>query len=95
MRRLSVGHHRTRYDDTILEFLDDRKVAVPPPVPHYNLERLGYEIAGSTVKRRLALLEDVGLVEKEYEPGGYYAITEKGEAYLSGTLKATEPEPES
>lgn len=83
----------TDNDDTILEFLEDSGLALPPRAMEYNLKtRHQKEVSYSTINRRLKLLIETGLVEKEYEDGGFYAITDKGRAYLSGDLDASELE---
>lgn len=75
----------TRSDDTILEYLDQTGMALPPRTISYNLEtRENVDISYTTVNRRLKQLLERGLVEKEYEKGGFYSITAKGRAYLSG-----------
>lgn len=81
----------SKYDDPILEFLDETGSAFPPSVLHFNLT--WHEIASpahSTVKRRLRILEQHDLVEKVDEQAGYYAISEKGRSYLSGELEPEE-----
>ena len=82
----------TGNDDTILEFLHEKQVALSPTGLHINLDREGYDISYSTVKRRLGHLEDVNLVDKLERKGGYYILTEKGQRYLSGDLSAGELE---
>lgn len=69
-------------------------MALPPGTLHFNLEREGFEIGYSTVRRRLKLLESVGLIENEADDGSYYALTEKGQEYLAGDLDAKELEHE-
>ena len=82
----------TGNDDSILEYLHEKDVALPPAPLHYNLERSGYSVGYSTVRRRLQLLEEHGLVKKEKEKEGYYGITDKGRNYLVGELEAEELE---
>ncbi|WP_254544133.1 winged helix-turn-helix domain-containing protein [Halomarina pelagica] len=83
----------TDSDDTILEFLQDCNLALPPRAIEYNLRsRHNVEISYSTVNRRLKPLFEVGLVQKEYPKGGFYSLTEKGRAYLAGDLEASELE---
>ena len=85
----------TGNDDTILEFLHAKQVALSPTGLHINLDRAGYEISYSTVKRRLGHLEDVDLVMKLDRKGGYYVLTEKGQRYLSGDLGVEDLEKEN
>jgi repressor of nif and glnA expression len=83
----------TENDNILLEFLSERDLALSPRVIKYNLEtRENVDMAYSTVNHRLKLLLDHGLVKKEYSEGGYYAITEKGEAYLAGEIDADDLE---
>ncbi|GAA0240770.1 winged-helix domain-containing protein [Haladaptatus pallidirubidus] len=82
----------TGNDDTILEYLHEKQVALSPTGLHINLDREGYNISYSTVKRRLGHLEDVNLVERIDRKGGYYILTEKGQRYLSGDLGTEELE---
>lgn len=42
----------------------------------------------STLNHRLSLLLEHGLVLKEDETSGYYAITDRGRAYLAGEIDA-------
>ena len=78
-------------DGLILEFLEDHDLELPPKPLYKNLNRHGHKIGYSTVRQRLNLLEDYGLLQKT-EDGGYYEITEKGQAYLAGNLDADELE---
>lgn len=82
----------TANDDTILEYLREKEMALPPGTLHFNLEREGFEIGYSTVRRRIKLLESAGLVENATDEGSYYALTEKGYAYLAGDLDANDLE---
>jgi len=85
----------TGNDDTILEYLHEKDMALPPGTLHYNLVREGFEVGYSTIRRRIKLLEDAGLVENEADEGSYYALTEKGRQYLAGDLDASELENQS
>lgn len=77
----------TRSDDTILEYLQETELALPPRAISFNLTtRENVDISYTTVNRRLKQLLDHGLVKKEYEKGGFYSITDKGRSYLSGSL---------
>lgn len=88
-------------DDAILEFLqeldvDGRPVALKPGAVHYNLvtEFGMLNKSLSTFSRRMAKLEEVGLLEKtEDSRGSPYKITDKGRSYLSGELEADDLEP--
>ena len=82
----------TGNDDTILEYLHEKDLALPPGALHFNLMREGIEIGYSTVRRRLKLLDSAGLIENEAEEGTYYAISERGRQYLAGDLDASELE---
>ncbi|WP_455448138.1 PadR family transcriptional regulator [Natrinema thermotolerans] len=82
----------TGNDDSILEFLHDHDVALPPTGLEINLDREGVSVSYSTIHRRLQKLQDKGLVEKANDQKGYYAITDKGRAYLEGDLDASELE---
>ena len=83
----------TGNDDTTLEFLEDSGLALPPRAIEYNIKtRYNKEISYSTINRRLKMLSEAELVEKEYESGGFYSISEKGMKYLSGELDSSELE---
>ena len=83
----------TENDDSILEFLASYELALPPRAIEYNLNtRHDIEVSYSTINRRLKLLIGAGLIEKEYEQGGFYSITEKGRSYLAGDLDAKDLE---
>ncbi|MEY7852169.1 winged-helix domain-containing protein [Natrarchaeobius sp. A-rgal3] len=85
----------TGSDDTILEFLQEYDLALSPRSIEYNLSsRHEADISYSTINRRLKLLSEVDLVEKEYPDGGFYSITNKGISYLEGELKAEDLERE-
>ena len=82
----------TGNDDSILEYLEEHEVALPPRGLEINLEREQIGISYRTINRRLKQLQEKGLVEKIDEQSGYYAITEKGSAYLAGEIDASELE---
>lgn len=82
----------TGNDDSILEYLEEHDVALPPRGLEINLEREQIGISYRTINRRLKELQAAGLVEKIDEKSGYYAITEKGRDYLAGELDASELE---
>ncbi|SIS05669.1 winged helix-turn-helix domain-containing protein [Natronorubrum daqingense] len=82
----------TGNDDSILEYLYEHDVALPPTGLEINLHREGIGISYSTIHRRLQKLQDKDLVEKVNEEKGYYAITDKGQKYLEGNLDAEELE---
>ncbi len=83
----------TDSDDTILEFLQGCGLALSPRAIEYNLRsRHSVEMSYLTVNRRLKLLYEGGLVQKEYPEGGFYSLTNKGHAYLAGELDASEME---
>ncbi len=76
-------------DGLILEFLETHDLELPAKPLYRNLNRHGHEIGYSTVRQRLSELEEHGLIEK-IDEAGYYAITEKGQAYLAGELDIDE-----
>lgn len=82
----------TGNDDSILEYLHEHDVALPPTGLEINLEREGVNVSYSTILRRLKKLQQHGLVEKVREKEGYYAISGKGRKYLAGDLDASELE---
>nr|WP_321169306.1 ArsR family transcriptional regulator [Halorubrum sp. 2020YC2] len=49
-------------------------------------------VSHPTVKRRLPILDEHGLVERTSEKRGYYRVTERGRAYLAGDLDADDLE---
>ncbi|WP_224338119.1 PadR family transcriptional regulator [Haloprofundus halobius] len=75
---------------TVLDFLGRTRLSLPPSVLHYNMVKSGHEIGYSTVKANLASLSEHNLVTKEKEEEGYYAITDRGIAYLEGELDPDE-----
>lgn len=83
----------TKNDDAILEYLEETGMALPPRGISFNMRtRENADISYSTVNRRLKQLLESSLVQKEYEPGGFYSITEKGQRYLQGEISANELE---
>lgn len=82
----------TGNDDSILEFLGERDVALSPRGLDINLEREGIAISYRTINRRLKQLHEKGLVEKVNEDRGWYVISDKGQKYLAGELDASELE---
>lgn len=80
---------------TILEFLEDRNVALPPKPLYDNLDRYeGVDFSYSTVKRLLAELTEEGLVEYLDIGKGYYCISEEGSQFLgSGEQENSESTP--
>lgn len=82
----------TGSDDSVLEYLSEHDVALPPTGLEINLNREGISISYSTIHRRLQKLQDKGMVEKVHKKKGYYAITEKGKQYLNGDLDARDIE---
>jgi len=72
-------------DDRILEALESG-LRLTPAVIAENIDRTRQHVS-----RRLSDLTDHGLVEKPNR--GYYEITDRGRAYLSGELGADELEP--
>ena len=80
----------TKSDPAILEFFEETGIAMPPAVVSYNIQGVSHP----TVKRRLPVLVEHGLLKKVEEDRGYYRITNRGCAYLNGELEANELEPE-
>ncbi|AFO57922.1 MULTISPECIES: helix-turn-helix transcriptional regulator [unclassified Natrinema] len=78
----------TKSDPAILEVFEEAGIAIPPAVAEYNL----VGVSKSTVKRRLPVLVDHGLLKKVDEDRGYYRITERGRQYLEGELDAEDLE---
>ncbi|MDG5821667.1 ArsR family transcriptional regulator [Natronococcus sp. A-GB7] len=80
-------------DELLLEFLEETGLALPPRVMAYNIKtRYNRQISYSTINRRLKHLKESGLVEKEYESGGFYSLSDDGRSYLDGDLDASELE---
>jgi predicted transcriptional regulator len=80
----------TKSDPAILELFKETGIAMPPAVVSYNIQGVSHP----TVKRRLPVLVDNGLLEKVEDQKGYYAITNRGRAYLAGELDADDLESE-
>ncbi|THE63251.1 phage repressor protein [Salinadaptatus halalkaliphilus] len=75
-------------DGLILEFLAEHDLELPAKPLYQNLNRHGHQIGYSTVRQRLSVLEEHGLVEK-VDDAGYYQVSEKGIAYLEEELDAS------
>lgn len=85
MRRPRV-EWMTRGDDFILEFLyngEEEALRSTPAVITLNIP-----YSASTVRQRIRVLEQRGLVEYYDEEQSAYQITEKGISYLNGELDA-------
>jgi len=80
----------TKSDPAILEFFEEQDIAMAPAVVSFNVGGVSHP----TVKRRMPILADHGLLERVEGKRGYYQITEKGSAYLAGDLDASELEDE-
>lgn len=76
----------TDSDDTILEFLQETGAAFSQRGLEVNFNQRQIQLSYSTIKRRIDLLENAGLIQCVEEKGGYYEITERGEMYLEGEL---------
>jgi len=72
----------TKSDPAILELLHESDLDLPPAVISHNVDGVSHP----TVKRRLPILDEHGLVKKTSKKRGYYRITERGRAYLTGDL---------
>ncbi|MYL69174.1 winged helix-turn-helix domain-containing protein [Halorubrum distributum] len=70
-------------DDRVLELLAESDLILTPAVIAKNLE-----YTRNWVSRRIGKLEDADLVEPV--DSGYYRITDRGRAYLSGEIDADE-----
>ncbi|WP_459191574.1 winged helix-turn-helix domain-containing protein [Halosimplex sp. J119] len=95
-----MPRHRAEWmtgsDDVILEFLEDSGAGHNLQGIANNFEDRGISISYKTVTRRLPKLYEAGLVDTLPGKGKYYAITEKGEAYLEGNADLRdEPEPDA
>jgi CTP-dependent riboflavin kinase len=85
-------------DDAILEYFQEletdtgHRIALPPTAVWYNLvEELGMlDRSQNTISRRMNVLSDTDLLAKTDEKRGYYRITDRGLAYLSGELTASD-----
>lgn len=87
-------------DDVILEALDYiHPVAISHTPLHWNIEntlreelnvesRTGGGFSLDTLRNRVSMLIDLGLIEVRREKGRYIAITEEGRKYLTGELDA-------
>jgi len=78
----------TKSDPALLEFFEEAGISMPPAVVSYNIDGVSHP----TVKRRLPVLEENGLLEKVDPDRGYYRITDRGRAYLAGDLDADDLE---
>lgn len=75
----------TQGDDRILETLQSSGIILSPAVLAYNTD-----YTRNYVNKRLRILRDNGLVDRV--DSGYYRITDRGCAYLSGELDADDLE---
>jgi len=89
-------------DDTILEFFDDLGTPQSEPVVmapkdvwiNIAIYRKRTEKADNTVSRRMGRLEEMGLLALATDTGKHYYLTDRGRAYLTGELDASELEKE-
>ncbi|QIB75737.1 ArsR family transcriptional regulator [Halogeometricum borinquense] len=81
----------TKSDPAILELFEESGLSMPPAVVSYNIEGVSHP----TVKRRLPILAEHGLLEKAGDKRGYYRITDRGRAYLEGEVETEELEDEN
>ena len=78
---------------TILQFLNDRQVMLPPKPLHDNLETYeGITFSYRTTKRLCKELAEEGLLRYVDTGKGYYRITDRGRAYLASDRDADELE---
>jgi len=75
-------------DGTILEFLEENDLELPPKPLYRNLNRHGHDIGYSTVRLRVKKLEEHGLLEKDED--GYYWVSEKGLRWLDDEIDVDE-----
>ncbi len=75
----------TQGDDRILETLESSGMVLSPAVIAYNTD-----YTRNYVNKRLRILRNESLVNRVDE--GYYRITDRGRAYLSGNLDADDLE---
>ncbi|WP_424013664.1 winged helix-turn-helix transcriptional regulator [Halorubrum xinjiangense] len=68
-------------DDRVLELLDESDLILTPAVIAKNLD-----YTRNWISRRVGKLEKAGLIESE--GSGYYRISDRGRAYLTGNLTA-------
>lgn len=78
----------TKSDPAILELLYESDIELPPAVISHNIAGISHP----TVKRRLPILTEHGLVVRVEDTAGYYRITELGAQYLNGELEAEDLE---
>jgi len=79
----------TNADTHILEFLHNGGNAIyaTPAVIAYNID-----FTRNYVSKRMAKLQDHGLVRYDDKTAAMYAITDRGRAYLAGELDASDLE---
>lgn len=79
---------------TILTFLSDREVALPPKPLHRNLIMFtSADFTYRTLKRTISDMEDRGLVHHLEKESGYYTISEKGVELLQNDSETDESKP--
>ncbi|WP_394327979.1 helix-turn-helix transcriptional regulator [Halogranum amylolyticum] len=75
----------------VLELLNEAGIAIPGQTIALNLDRmLSHAPSRATVYRTLDPLEAHGLIEHVTGDTKHYIITEKGEQFLAGDLRASE-----
>lgn len=90
----------TEADDAILELLQElgtpggKRIALPPsPIwRHLVVELETIDKSPSTISRRLKTLSERKLVNVRKEDGAYYALSGKGDRYLTGDIEKSELE---
>jgi len=90
MRMRPLVSWMTQSDPPILELYEETTIAMPPAVVAYNIDGVSYP----TVKRRIPILAENGLLERVKDKQGYYQITAHGQAYLAGELEREDLENE-
>lgn len=76
----------TASDESILELLSERDVALMPDGIKVNLEIVGISISKRTIYRRLELLDEAGLVAESDVKDGYWVTTDVADMWLDGEL---------
>jgi repressor of nif and glnA expression len=72
-------------DRQVLAYLDRVDLALPPSVLYHNLDAdEGVTFSERTLKRRLAVLDELGLTESVPGTDGYRRITPAGREYTEG-----------
>jgi Fe2+ or Zn2+ uptake regulation protein len=72
-----------RRDEAILAYLADTGLALPPKVLYYNMKvDRNITFSERTLKRRLKLLMEAGLVDRVEGTDGYYRLSPDGQGHV-------------